>query len=442
MDTARWGREQVLALAPDASSTRAAEAVARPSTWDGLGGAGAVVWGACRGSGQRPYQVCAELSEPAFQCTCPSRKFPCKHAIALLLLWSDGAVPAADAAPGWVEEWLAARRTTAARRADADADADAAGEAAGDGPARKPDPKTAARRERRVDDGVAELDRWLRDQVTHGLTGAERASYRLWDDAARRLVDAQAPALAGQLRSLAAVPRRGADWPDRLLAEYALLHLLVRAHLRRADLPEPLRETVRARIGFTVPQDEVLRGERVRDRWFVAGAVDTERDNLIIRRVWLRGREQGRPALVLAFGAPGRSLDVSLVVGTTIDADLAFYPGAQPLRALVADRHGVPGYEPPGGTTIEGLLGEYAAALARDPWLDRWPAVLRDVRPARRDQRWHLADSGGAAIPLTTTDPWRLLAASGARPMTVAGEWTPGGLTPLSAWSDEGRVIL
>jgi hypothetical protein len=357
----RWGREQVLALAPDAAASRAAQGLARPPRWDALGRAGDALWGEYHGTGARPYQVCAELTGPDVRCTCPSRKFPCKHALGLLLLWSDGAVPPAPAAPGWVGEWLAERRGPDGHGAPGDA-----GPAAGPA-ARKTDPKTAERRERRVDDGVAELGRWLRDQVTHGLAGAERASYRLWDDAARRLVDAQAPGLAGQVRALAAVPRRGADWPERLLAEYALLHLLVLAHRRGAELPEPLRQTVRSRIGFTVPQDEVLRGEWVRDRRYVAGAVDTERDNLIIRRVWLRGRGTGRPALVLAFAAPGRPLDVSLVVGGTIEADLAYYPGAQPPRALVARRHGVPCFEPPAGTTIDALLDEYAAALGRDP---------------------------------------------------------------------------
>ncbi|HEX6468466.1 MAG TPA: SWIM zinc finger family protein [Streptosporangiaceae bacterium] len=444
----RWGREQVLALAPDASASRAAQGLARPPRWDGLGLAGDAVWGEYHGTAARPYQVCAALSGPDVRCTCPSRKYPCKHALGLLLLWSDGAVPAASAPPGWVEEWLAERAARdgrgtpegAAEPGDAEPGAAAAG---GAGPAaRKIDPKTAERRERRVDDGVAELDRWLRDQVTHGLAGAERASYRLWDDAARRLVDAQAPGLAGQVRALAGIPRRGPDWPERLLAEYALLRLLVVAHRRRAELPEPLRQTVRSRVGFTVPQDEVLAGARVRDRWYVAGAVDIERDNLIIRRVWLRGLRTGRPALVLAVAAPGRPLDVSLVVGGTVEADLAFYPGAQPLRALVARRYGVPDFASPAGTTIDGLLDEYAAALGRDPWLDRWPAVLAGVRPARRGDRWYVTDAGGAALPLATADPWRLLAASGGRPMTVAGEWTPGGLVPLSGWYDEGRVIL
>lgn len=421
----------MLALAPDVSAGRAGEAVARPAKWAGLGCAGGAVWGECRGSAKDPYRVCVEPAEPAYRCSCPSRKIPCKHALALLLLWSDGAVPD-GVAPGWVEEWLAGRASRAAQAARS-----------GNGTARTPDPKTVERRERRVDDGVDELDRWLRDQVTHGLAEAEKASYQLWDDAARRLVDAQAPGLAGQVRSLAALPHRHTRWPERLLAEYALLHLLVRAHRRRAELPEPLRQTVRSRIGFTVPQGDVLRGETVRDDWYVAGAVDSERDNLITRRVWLRGRETGRPALVLSFGAPGRALDTSLIVGVTVDADLAYYPGAQPLRALIVERRGEPPYHaPPTGTTIRGLLGEYAAALGRDPWLDRWPAVLSGVRPARHEGRWHLVDAAADAIPLRTDEPWRLLATSGGAPMTVAGEWTPSGLFPLSAWHDEGPVPL
>jgi hypothetical protein len=348
-------------------------------------------------------------------------------------LWSEGTVPE-GAVPGWVSEWLAERHSRAARSRP---------DAAAGGTARRPDPKTVARRERRVDDGVAELDRWLRDQVTYGLAQTERASYQLWDDAARRLVDAQAPGLAGQVRSLAAVPRRHAGWPERLLAEYALLHLLTRAYQRRADLPEPLRQTVRTRIGFTVPQEEVLRGERVRDRWYIAGALDTERDDLITRRIWLRGHESGRPALVLSFAPPGRTPDASLVVGTTIDAELAFYPGAQPVRALVAERHGTAEDAAPGGTTVRGLLHEYATALSRDPWLDRWPALLRDVRPARANGDWHLVDGAGDAVPLAVRDLWPLLAASGGDPITVAGEWTPGGLFPLSGWHhEEGVVIL
>ncbi|SEG05767.1 SWIM zinc finger [Thermomonospora echinospora] len=439
----RWGREQILGLAPDASSAKAAGGVAKPAKWRGAGCDSHSVWGECQGSGKSTYQACVDLSEPAFRCSCPSRKFPCKHALGLLLLWSEGAVDAA-ARPQWVAEWLDQRRQRAAK-AEERRTATAA---------RAPDPRTAERRAQRVDDGVAELARWLRDQVGQGLARAEQAPYRVWDDAARRLVDAQAPGLAAQVKSLSAL-RHGDGWPERLLEEYALLALLARAYRRRADLPEPLRATVRSRIGFTVPQEEVLRGERVRDEWYVAGSRDLAQDQITTRRAWLRGIRTGRSALVLSFAAPGRPLDASLVVGTAFDAELAFYPGAQPLRALVAERHG-PVSAAPRGTTVGGLLQEYADALARDPWLDRWPAVLEGVRlatprqtPVRADTL-HAVDEHGDALPLhfspsneSRHDPWRLLAVSGGGSFTLCGEWSPRGLRPLSAWHEqEGVVVL
>ncbi|MFC5746494.1 SWIM zinc finger family protein [Actinomadura rugatobispora] len=428
----RWGREQVLGLAPDAAAAKAAGGVAKPAGWTGTGCDDDAVWGECKGSGTSAYRASADLTEPAFRCSCPSRKFPCKHALALLLLWSEGAVGAGPR-PAWVAEWLEQRRERAEK-------AQVRKEAAA--PKAK-DPRTAERREQRVDGGVAELDQWLRDQVAHGLAQAEKAPYKLWDDAARRLVDAQAGGLAGQIRALAAIPRQP-GWPERLLEEYALLRLLVRAHQRRAELPAALRETVRSRIGFTVQQEDVVRdGERVRDRWCVTGSRDIAVDQLTTRRVWLRGAATGRPALVLSFAAPGRQLDSSLPVGTRVDAELAFYPGAQPLRALVAERHGAAAPAAPAGLAVGGFLEEYAAALERDPWLDRWPAVLAGVRLARAGDGLRVVDGAGDALPLLPSDPWRLLAVSGGRPVTLAGEWTPRGLWPLAAWDeDEGVVIL
>ncbi|WP_396448954.1 SWIM zinc finger family protein [Actinomadura sp.] len=429
----RWAREQVLGLAPDAASAKAAGGVAKPGKWGGTGCDDEAVWGECRGSGKSVYRTGVDLTEPAYRCTCPSRKFPCKHALGLLLMWADAVVEGGPR-PGWVAEWVEERRERAGRAARRRAAAAGRGR----------DPKTAERRERRVDDGLAELDQWLRDQVAHGLAQAEKAPYRLWDDAARRLVDAQAGALAGQVRGLAAIPRRP-GWPGRLLEEYALLRLLVRAHQRRDELPEGLRDTVRSRVGFTVPQEDVLSGgERVRDLWCVLGSRDTAQDLLTTRRVWLRGRRTGRPALVLSFAAPGASLDASLVTGTQVDAELAFYPGAQPLRALVAGRYGAAEPAVPGGTAVREFLDEHAAALAKDPWLDRWPAALENARPARAEGGGlYVIDGAGDALPLRTGDPWRLLALSGGGPVTLSGEWSPRGLRPLAAWHEtEGTVVL
>ncbi len=442
-----WERERVLALAPDTPSQRVAQALATARAWPATGAAqpgpgqagagqpgagGAVVlWGECRGSAAAPYRAVVDLSGPDYRCSCPSRKFPCKHVLALLLLWADGAVRDDPAGPpGWAAGWLAARASRAR-----------AGE-----PGLPKDPETAARRaaqrEARVASGLAELDRWLCDQVRQGLAASQQAGYGHWDDIAARMVDAQAPGIADRLRALAAVPHSGAGWDGRLLEEYAMLRLLAVAYRGRAGLPPPLLETVRSRVGFSLRQADVLaHGQPVRDHWQVLARRDVERDRIRARRTWLRGRRTGRPALVLSFAPADLPLDESLPVGADADADLVFYPGAVPLRAVVRDTHDTAPGGPPEGGTIAGLLAGFAAALAEDPWLDSWPAVL-DVTPARSPVP-AVFDADGDALPLHpgAGGGWPLFALSGGHPVTVAGEWTPRGLWPLTAWDEAGGIF-
>ncbi len=434
----RWDRERVLALAPDAPSQRTAQSLASGRAWPVTGAGTGALWGECRGSAAAPYRAVVDLSGPAYRCSCPSRKFPCKHVLALLLLWAEGAVQD-DAAgpPGWAASWLTTR-------------AAAVGRAPSGEPAEPKDPKAAARRaqqrETRVASGLAELDRWLCDQARQGLAASQQAGYGHWDDIAARMVDAQAPGLAERLRALASVPHSGAGWDGRLLEEYALLHLLAVAYRRQGELPPPLRETVRSRIGFSLRQADVLagmlpNGQPVRDHWQVLARRDLEQDRIRARRTWLRGRTTGRDALLLSFAATGQPLDDALPVGTDADADLVFYPGAVPLRAAVLAKHDDSEGAPPDGGPVAGLLAGYAAALAADPWQDSWPAVL-EITPARAPVP-AVCDADGDALPLHpgAGDCWPLFALSGGWPVTLAGEWTPRGLWPLTAWDDGGRTV-
>jgi hypothetical protein len=112
----------------------------------------------------------------------------------------------------------------------------------------------------------------------------------------------------------------------------------------------------------------------------------------------------------------------------------------------VLARHGggtvLPDEGPPEGGTIAALLAGYAAALAADPWLDSWLAVV-EVIPARAPVPAVCdADSGGS-LPLHpgAGHCWPLFALSGGRPVTLAGEWTPRGLWPLTAWDETGRAV-
>ena len=80
----RWTAATVKSV--DTASAKAAKGLVVPAKWPTLGASEAALWGECQGSGSKPYQVQIDPSEPAFRCTCPSRKFPCKHGLALMLL--------------------------------------------------------------------------------------------------------------------------------------------------------------------------------------------------------------------------------------------------------------------------------------------------------------------------------------------------------------------
>ncbi|MDV9178610.1 SWIM zinc finger family protein, partial [Streptomyces sp. W16] len=122
----RWTADQVLALAPDAASRKAGSKLGAAGPWSEAGSSDeGTVWGLCKGSGSKPYQTVVDIADaagPAYKCSCPSRKFPCKHALGLLLLWAggDGAVPAGQA-PDWAEQWLAGRRKRTEEKRAADA---------------------------------------------------------------------------------------------------------------------------------------------------------------------------------------------------------------------------------------------------------------------------------------------------------------------------------
>ena len=442
----RWTPEHVLSLAPDAASRKSAAKLSAPAPWSDTGSDDRALWGWCQGSGGTPYRTVVDLVGPAYQCGCPSRKFPCKHALGLLLLWSARGTGRA-AAPDWATGWLEARREKE-RQQHRDREQGRQRAAGPDGEAVRPEAaRRAARRAERVAAGAAELQARLADQLRTGLADAPQQGPAAWAAVAARMVDAQAPGLAARARELGSVPASGPGWPSRLLEEYGLLHLLASGYRRVDSLPAGLAATVRARVGFTVDAAEVLRGPVVRDQWLVLGSSDRAEERLTTRRIWLRGSRTGQPALLLSFGRLGTAPELALPTGLLLDAELAFHPGARPLRAALGTRFPATATGPaeqavPPGLSLEAALDAYGRALGDDPWLESWPVVLERVVPQPGVLGWELADSNGpaaVAIPVdrrSTPDfgLWRLAAVSGGRPLTVFGECGHRGFTPVTAW--------
>ena len=81
--------EQIAQLAPDAASVKAGKGLASRAKWLLLEYSDRAIWGHCQGSGQTPYQTVVDIKDIAFRCSCPSRKFPCKHALGLLYMYAS-----------------------------------------------------------------------------------------------------------------------------------------------------------------------------------------------------------------------------------------------------------------------------------------------------------------------------------------------------------------
>ena len=432
----RWPLPLMEGLTPDNGTLRAADRLAREGQVRASGRLAGddswLLWAAFP-EGRRPDALASVLL-PQFSvtCTCGGARLPCRHVLALLHL-DPSANPAADAEP---PPWATARLE--------------AGRRAARPPAALPDSDdriaTAAA-------GLAELARWLGDQLDRGLAALPAAGPRPWHAAADRLADAYAPAAARELRQLATLPGSGGDWPERLLPRLGRLALLADAFGRLDALPPAERADVLAAAGLPPrPGDD-----RVSDTWLALGRRQLVDGGQRQTRTWLRGLSSGRWALLEAYQPAKRLEGLCLPTGARFSGELAFAPGARPLPAQPVDglrlEMPAPEDDPPGdpdnlsghdgfpSLDIAAAVADYAAARAANPWLRLLPMHLSGVFVEPAPAGWRLRDRGGRLLPLPPRygHGWALLALAGDRPLTLCGEYDGATLTPLSVYHDGWR---
>ena len=440
--------DQVNGLAPDEASAKAGRSLSSERKWVSFGRSGHALWGLCQGSGAQPYQVRIDLTDFTSKCSCPSRKFPCKHGLGLLYLFAEkGALFAEETPCDFLAEWLAGREKRAEQTAQRKA------EKAGDIPV---DPETLAKRqasqakrlqsrEEKVTVGIADLSMLLQDLLREGLAALSGKPFSYWDNQAARLVDAQAPGLARQISELGSASRSGANWQERFANRLAQVHLACQGWGRIAELPETLQSDLRAFIGFSMGQEEVLSGPGICDVWSSLAQQVTSEEGLRLCRTWLWS-VTGKPAVIFQYAYANQPLEISLVTGRTLEAEMAFFPSATPSRGLIKKALGEHPFRVPSGlVSIDAMLADYAVLLSMNPWVDRRPYLLGQVIPAFRNGVWQLQDSaespGVLSLNIKGKQGWRLLAASGGHPVSLFGEWNGVQFAPLSVIDASGTLL-
>jgi len=466
--------ERIEALAPDQASLSAARKLLKPSTWPTLAEGEGMVWGECQGSGATPYRVVVSEADAGYKCTCPSRKFPCKHSLALMWMRAEKSASFVSASvPEWVKDWLSRRRGAASAPAKTEEEGEqkprpsirrAATPEAEDDDDPKAEQRAAAalernrlERETSVLAGLEDLDTWLSDQVQQGMANFVAQAAPACRTIAQRLVDAKASGLAGRLDAL---PTRlftlpGPARPSTAIRELGQIHLISQAYRRVSELPEQLAADARQIMGWSVTREALLTDPdalRVNAKWRVFAVVsEAQPDRLRRVETWL-WRETGadeasRCAVLIDFVPIATGAAVSgYLVGDRIEAELTFYRSTIPLRAQITNlkRGAEPSTEPlslPGDTLVE-AYARYECALAQLPWLGTFPLAFRSARVRRHGEQLFLHDDDGAfSLPLHSSQTSIAFPLASAGQIDGLGLWNGYEFTLAWAETQLGRWL-
>lgn len=450
----------VEALAPDQSSLKAAAGLRKPAKWSGAGIShdGQLIWAACAGSGANPYRVMADLADLGNKCTCPSRKFPCKHVLALLWMRADdGLAFAPGETPDWVSEWVGRRRKTGGGAALASTptvakDLNAAVAVEAEAPE---DPKAVARRaaaaesraaetEQAMRDAVDALEGWIGDQLRLGLASFIDDVAGRCRRIAARLVDGKAAVLAGRIDEL----------PSRLLAlpagdrvRGAVIELGKLVLLARAYRTDPKNAEIRRAIGPAESREALLANPetvRITTTWEVIGEkAESRRDGLVSQTSWLLnlGDTGPRFAVLLDYypASAGKRSSV-FTLGEQFDGELAFYPAQNPERAILLSRRSRENADVEWPEPLEAHISKrIAARLDAEPWLVDAPLLLPPGRIVidAHGGYWWKSKAGDDILPVEEIAEGPARAAD---LKCAAAIWSAGGLRMLAAQSTWGRI--
>ncbi|MGY6769829.1 SWIM zinc finger family protein [Komagataeibacter sp. NFXK3] len=449
-------------LAVDQASLRAGLGLAKPAKWSGLGHSPdeTLLWGECAGSGALPYRVMVDARDMGSKCTCPSRKFPCKHVLGLICLCAGQKAPfTSGAPPEWVGEWLARRRPKAATTPAATAGP--AGtppdlEAARQVQQAMPDaPKAGARREeaarkraeettQAVCDGLRTLEQWIGDQLRLGLASFVDNMPERCRQVAARLVDGKATALASRVDEL---PARILALPAGARLQACVVELGKLVQLACAFRAQPERPDLRRLVCTAETRDTLLAHpdtQSVHAVWEVlASQQHMQRDRLVVQTTWLLnlGDDGPRFAMLVDFFPKGAGMQRSSLFtpGAYFTGTLAFYPAPFPLRAILREHAALPSADAPDWPAGAPPRAAINAALLAELWRLEVPLMLPAGRIMHDEakQLWWRAADGSLTLPLAGDVPPVWLGTDLAR---AIGLWAHDRLALLAARSAWGRL--
>lgn len=428
--------EQILTLAPDESSKKSGKDLANAAKWVSKGANDQALWGECQGSGSKPYQTQIDVTNIAFKCSCPSRKFPCKHGLGLLLLYARQKNSfTAGEAPAWVTDWLSKRVEKQEKQTEKkDKPVDEAAQA-----------RRQQARQLKVSDGIEELNAWLKDIVRNGIISIPEKGPAFFENMSRRLIDAQAPGIAGMVRSLGETNFYTEGWPTQFMNQLLRIYVITEGFKNIVSINKSLQEDIRTWIGFTQNQEELKKQNGVTDTWLVLGKQASEVDAIITEKFWLYGTQTNNYALLLQFIVRGQGVQYNFTPGMFVQAELVFFPSVSPMRALIKRQiatDAVSNFNKfQNWQKVADAETELNSVL---PFRSERPFIISRLKPVQYNLQWWLQDEENKIMQLGNgyKNIWKLLSLSGGKPMDMAVIGREDRFEPLGIWQDNEYKIV
>lgn len=152
-----------------------------------------VIFGECEGSGKDNYAVSVDFikpENPVYRCTCPSRQFPCKHALGLMYSYIEGFKFAAADIPGDILE----KREKAEKRETKNQDAPKAKTAG------KVNKSALAKKLKAQIEGLELLEKITNSIITAGFGSLDAKSLKNLNEQEKQLGNSYLPNIQGSLK--------------------------------------------------------------------------------------------------------------------------------------------------------------------------------------------------------------------------------------------------
>ena len=203
-----------------------------------------LIFGECKGSGKTPYSASADFSgdAPVFRCSCPSRQFPCKHCIALLLEYLAGKQFEQAEVP---EDIVRKRGKIAARAEKAEKPSAPA----------KSNPAAAAKKLKKQKEGLALAEQFVSDLLMRGISAVTPAACAQYLELAKQLGDYYLPEPQAVMYEIIAAAEELSETPSD--AEAARITALC---VRLASTVRKCRSYIDSKLesGEVLPENDIL----------------------------------------------------------------------------------------------------------------------------------------------------------------------------------------